>query len=210
MSNNTTPTEKHFVKIVIFFIGITALILEAINQLSPTEYKLYAKIGSLLFAGIVLWFGKDKVFSSILSIPAINPKPNIKTGTWSIRITFTDQGHTEPKERTGTIKISSSLTGIKIKGGKLLDAQDTGRTTMSKWHSDVTELITYDKHDILYYIYKIPTQKGEESRLEKVGFVCAIRENDSDIFTGLFRDIKVRDGMQQIREGKIQLFYSET
>ncbi|MEN9864708.1 MAG: hypothetical protein RL748_298, partial [Pseudomonadota bacterium] len=49
---------------------------------------------------------------------------------------------------------------------------------------------------------------GDQIKFEKIGFVCASRQKDTDIFEGYFRDIRVISGLNHVREGIIKITYN--
>lgn len=208
-----SPAERHIAKIVIFFVGVTGLVTLLSSALTPTAYAPHVTAVVVLFGMAVTWFGREHLFQKVLArVPAVNPKYKLSSGTWNIYITFDDDDGDGPKERSGSVKMSTTLLGVRIEGGKLLDVRNN-KTTMNEWYADAAEIVTYEGHDILYYLYKVPiversgVQEGEE-KFEKIGFVCAYRKKDNDVFDGYFRDIRVRTDMSQVREGTIRLVFA--
>lgn len=211
MKNHSSPAEKHVAKIVIFFVGLTGLVCLAGPNYLPQPYATVWTVGAIVFGMAVTWFGRDYVFQKILMrVPSVNPKHKLTTGTWNIHITFNDGDGSGDKERSGSVTMTASLLGVRISGGKLLNVKDN-RTTMNGWYAEAAELVTYDGHEILYYLYKVPVADSSNVRevtYEKIGFVCASRKRDGDFFEGYFRDIRVRDGMSGVREGTIRLVFN--
>lgn len=208
-----SPAERHIAKIVIFFVGLTSAITLAVAQLAPSPYAIYAAGATALFGMAVTWFGREQVFQKILMrVPAVSPKHKLASGTWNIHITFDDGDGLGAKERSGSVTIFPSLLGVRIEGGMLLNIKDR-RTTMNGWYADAAEMVTYEGHDILYYLYKVPIVdksglRSDENKFEKIGFVCASRMKDTNIFEGYFRDIRVREGIDKTREGEIRLVFN--
>lgn len=213
MKKNNSPAERHIAKVVIFFVGLTGLVTIVTSTLTPTPYASYVTAATVLMGIAITWYGREHVFQMVLMrVPAVNPKHKLSSGTWNIHITFDDGDGTGPKERSGSITMSASLLGVRIEGRRLLNAKDN-RTTMNGWFADSAEIVTYDGHDILYYLYKVPAfdkngLRDDDNKLEKIGFVCASRKKDSEVFEGYFRDIRVRAGMGPIREGTIRLVFN--
>ncbi|MDD2272622.1 MAG: hypothetical protein PHP95_13395 [Desulfuromonadaceae bacterium] len=212
MKKLTSVREKHIAKIIIFFVGVTGICSQLSNALLPTPYAPILTAVAVLLAMAITWFGKEFLFQKILlKVPAVNPKYKLSVGTWNIHITFDDGGGKALEERSGSVTMTSSLLGVKIFGGKLLNVKNN-RTTMNGWYAENAELVTYDNHDILYYLYKIPidntTNGDDEMKFEKIGFVCASRVKGTDLFEGYFRDIRIKAGMNNVREGKIRLVFN--
>lgn len=213
MKKYNSPSERHIAKIVVFFVGLTGAITLAISALMPTTYALWVTVATLIIGMLFTWFGREQVFHKVLMrVPAVNPKHKLSSGTWNIHISFEDADEAGPKERSGSVTMFASLMGVRIEGGRLLNVKDNN-TTMNGWYADAAEMVTYEDHDILYYLYKVPVSdkngvRDEAGRFEKVGFVCASRRKDEDVFEGYFRDIRVRSGMDHVREGKIRLVFN--
>ena len=199
MKKQNSPAERHIAKIVIFFVGLTGFITLLTSALTPTRYAPYVTIITIVFGMLVTWFGRELVFQKVLMlVPAVNPRHKLQRGTWNIYIKFDDSDGQGTKERSGCVTMYPSLLGIRIKGGMLLNEKNK-RITMNGWYADAAEVITYDDHDILYYLYKIPIVdkngvREDENKFEKIGFVCAIRLKGEKIFEGHFRDIDVKTG----------------
>lgn len=214
MNNNiSSPAERHIAKVVIFFVAVTGLLTLATSQLQ-TDYAPAITGISVVIGMLMTWFGRDLVFQKLLmKVPAVNPKHKLTSGTWNIHISFDDGDGSGVKDRSGSVTMSASLLGVRIEGGRLLNVKDN-KTTMNGWYAESAEMVTYEDHDILYYLYKVPVtdkngvRHGEE-KFEKIGFVCASRKKDTDIFEGYFRDIRVRSGMNHVREGKIRLVFNQ-
>jgi hypothetical protein len=201
--------EKHIVKIIIAFVALVGILFSLVDFFASGNYALYWKIAVLVFSLLIIWFGKELVFHKMISlIPSMDPGRSITNGSWNLKITFKDEGSDDLKERTGTVSFLNSLVGVKVRGKKLLNLA-TNKTTMNGWYSDNAEIVKYDNHEVLYYLYKIPVEKGKVGKLgekyEKIGFVCATKINSDDVFKGVFRDIQVGSGLGKIREGHIYL-----
>lgn len=211
MKKIKNPAETYLVRIFILIIGLLGLIMMAINLWVPNEYKSYVYGLSLICTCLILWFGNEKVFHFLLTqVPVIKTKYKRTSGEWTIYISFEDEDGDGEKTRTGGVTMSPSLFGIRIKGKALLNP-NTGKTTMNNWYAENAELIAYDDHEVLYYLYKIPLEKkndseDSENKFEKIGFVCASRiRNASSSFVGEFHDIHVKSGIGTVRHGKIHL-----
>lgn len=213
MKKLNTPAERHIAKVVIFFVGITAAVMLGTTALLPTSWGSLVATLTVIFGMLGTWFGREQIFQKILMrVPAVNPKHKLKSGTWNIHISFDDGDGTGQKERYGSVTMAASLLGVRIEGGRLMNVRDK-QTTMNGWYAEAAEMVTYDGHDILYYLYKVPVvdssgARADESKFEKIGFVCASRNKEEDLFVGYFRDIRVRSGINQIREGAIRLVYN--
>jgi hypothetical protein len=214
MKKQNSPAERHIAKIVMFFVGLTGFITYLSLSLTPTRYAPYVTIVTIVFGMLGTWFGRELVFQKILMlVPSVNPRHKLPRGTWNIYIKFDDSDGQGTKERSGCVTMYPSLLGIRIKGGMLLNEKNK-RITMNGWYADAAEVVTYDDHDILYYLYKIPIVdengvREDENKFEKIGFVCAIRVKGEKIFEGYFRDIDVKTGASRYREGTVSLFFSE-
>ncbi|WP_332859508.1 hypothetical protein [Janthinobacterium svalbardensis] len=203
-----TSDEKYIAKVMVFFVTAISFILASLDFLALGTYAPYAKIAVGLFACIVLWFGKEKIMQVIVKIvPATAASRSITDGVWSLRICFKEGNKNQ--ERTGTVTFKNSLIGVKVRGQNLLNPA-TSKTTMNGWQADNAEIITYDNHQVLYYMYKIPSSKTDgrksEDQYEKIGFVCAIRDADKDVFQGHFNDIQIGKSAGKSRKGTITLY----
>jgi hypothetical protein len=211
MKRIKNPIEIYLVRILIMFVGLFGLLNIAINLYVPAEFKSYVSTVSFFLLLAFLWFGYEKIFHFLLTqVPVINSKYKLTNGEWTIFITFEDADDQGEKVRTGGVTMSSSLLGIRIEGKALLNP-NTGKKTMNNWYAENGELVLYDNHEIIYYLYKIPINEGaigdnSENKFEKIGFVCVSREkNVNAAFEGAFHDISVKSGLGIVRQGKIQL-----
>lgn len=206
--------EKVVAKLVICLSGIFGLV-PFLSEFAPkSEYQIYLKFALFAAAFLIVFFGKEKILLFIINhIPAAKANRSID-GNWTIKISFEEsesesegEGETEEKIRTGAVKFESSLIGVKVKGDKLLNPK-TDKVTMNYWYAENAEIVTYEGHDVLYYLYKIPFDKKERddksSKYQKVGYVCAIKKKNEDVFVGFFHDITVTTGDgDKKRTGKV-------
>mgnify|MGYP003387125898 CR=1 FL=1 len=215
MKRIKNPVETYLVRIVILLVGLVGLLNIAINQWVPAEFKSYVSSISLLLLLAFLWYGYERIFHFLLTqVPVIKSQYKLTNGEWTIFITFEDDDDQGEKTRTGGVTMSSSLLGIRIEGKALLNP-NTGKTTMNNWYAENGELVLYDNHEIIYYLYKIPINEGiaddnSENKFEKIGFVCVSREKNANAaFEGAFHDISVKSGLGIVRQGKIQLIKND-
>ena len=143
-----SDNENYLVKVSILFF-YAGLFFSTLGYIIPsTEYKLLYTVMLLILSYCLIWYGKEKVFGTVVTkmIPSTNPKRSITDGSWHIKISFNDDSKSQKEiVRTGTLNFSNSLIGVKVKGGKLLDAE-TNTLTMGGWQADNAEILTYDNH----------------------------------------------------------------
>lgn len=200
--------EKNVVKGIIFIILLIEFFKIIASHLVPSSYpelKKYVEAITVIVALILIYFGKEAFFSFIFSyIPSVKNK--IITGRkWNITISFTENN--ENKTRTGMVEIKNTISGVRLIGGQLIDNSNK-RKTMNNWFSESAEIIKFDNHAVLFYVYKIP---GDSEKHKKIGFVYAIKKADADCFEGFFYDMRTNEtGAEAQRNGEVAIYLDET
>jgi|JI6StandDraft_1071083.scaffolds.fasta_scaffold381283_1 hypothetical protein len=170
----------------------------------------WLSLGVAAASVLVLWFGKERIFRGLIQSPALRPEYDFRRGMWNVVIEFDDEDGKGSQTRTGTLEVCHQVYGIDIRGNTLMNP-GTNQTTMNGWYAENIDIISYDQHQLLAYLYKVPVADalgtdGTDERFEKVGFVYAIRKNDTPVFAGEFRDITVCSDISRSRVGKIRIF----
>ncbi|WP_415896898.1 hypothetical protein [Neptuniibacter sp. QD57_21] len=155
---------------------------------------------------IYIWKGDEKIFKKVMkSVSSVDDETKKILGDWMISITF---GEGENKKvRIGQLKLESSITGVKIKGYRLLD-QESDEQTMESWHADDVEIRNFQNKTIILYLYRTKNSSDENS-LDKVGLVVATRDNGSNAFVGKFDDLSLDNNGAEKRSGTVKLFKQE-
>ena len=198
--------EKNIVKSIICLLAIIELFRTIATYIMANRYESYIhNITHALIVFIVLssiWLGKEKFFSFILKNMPSTKNEDIPTEDWVINIKFKDMEN--EKQRTGTVKIINTISGVRLVGDELTDFNNH-TVTMNNWYSEYADVIKFDNHSVLYYIYKIPDNDG---KYKKIGFVYAVKSKDGKIYNGYFQDMKVHDSQSAVennRKGIVQI-----
>lgn len=197
-------------------LGASFIVLDlaATSGYLPNELALGAKALAALLAILAAWFATENIVQSVLQrAPFLAPRPSLSTGPWNIRISFDDNDGRGMKEREGQIEVRRSLLGVRVIGGELRNPK-TDEITMNQWFAIDADLINYDKHDIIYYLYKIPMVRDrgvvDAERYEKIGYVFARRNNGELVFTGEFFDIQIGATSEtRQRRGSVKLWQTK-
>ncbi|WP_306523196.1 hypothetical protein [Rheinheimera sp.] len=198
--------EKNTVKAMIFLLLSAELIRYFIKLFPLGDYADILNAALVIVFAAIVYFGKEKFFSFIFRfIPAVK-NSDIPDLNWMIKIKFSDDG--VEKERVGNVKIINTINGFRLIGGELTDFNND-RTTMNNWYSESAEIIRFDNHSVLYYIYKIPSS-GDAGKYSKIGFVYAVKSQEQNLFNGYFQDMKIGLAKTEImRTGTVQIRLSE-
>lgn len=202
MKKRLNTNEKHVVSVLLFLSSLYGLIILFINiVITDQSLKTSISIGFIIITGIVLFFGQEAVFGTILTkmIPATKAERDFTNKHWIVRLSYEE--NTSKKIRNGSLEFYNSMIGVKIRGSQLFD-NETGNIIQELWFAENVELINLGDKKVLLYLYKIPMEIKNDL-LEKVGIVVAIQDDDA-VFKGTFKDISVHDGKIQ-REGEISL-----
>jgi hypothetical protein len=197
---NFSKNEKNIAKLIFTLstiLGILQLLISQIKHLGLGHYEIIAQIILIPIYLISLWFGKEKVISWTINSLPIFERTEIPSGSWSIIINFDENNEIE--ERTGNMQISHSVYGAKITGGPLIDKKRK-KTSMNSWYSEFAELVKFDNHSVIFYIYRIPEGKSQK---EKIGFVYGTKKQDEHLFEGFFHDMKLIETEKNLRSGTV-------
>ncbi len=214
--------ERRLARIVVFLVAVFGLLSLSSQVLQRAELissntSILLSFGSIIIACLVAWFGEEEFVQKILGrISFLRLNQRLECGRYQIRINFDDMDGKGKKERTGYIDVKPSLSGVRIEGGKLLDPGADGKKnkiTMNEWFATEADLVSYDNHEIIFYLYKIPVDPapaGEEDSYEKIGLVYAQREKNklatNRVFEGAFHDIMVKSSFGTHRQGSIVIW----
>lgn len=200
--------EKNAVKGMLLIISLLELFRQVISMVTPEELSYIKQpmyFVTFVATMAIIYFGKEKVFSFVFKyIPAVRNE-NITGENWNIKITFKEAD--KDKVRAGMVTIKNTINGVRLIGGQLIDINNK-KKTMNHWFSESAEIIKFDNHAVLYYIYKIP---GDSEKHKKIGFVYAIKKDDADCFEGFFYDMRTNEvGTEALRSGEVEIYLEQS
>ena len=151
MKKKLNTNEKHIVHVLLFLSSLYGLIILLINIIITDQaLKTSISFGFMVVTGIILFFGQEAVFGTILTkmIPATRPEGDFTDRHWIVRLSYEED--TSKKIRNGSLEFYNSMTGVKIRGSQLFD-NETGNIIQELWFAENVELINLDGKKVLLY-----------------------------------------------------------
>lgn len=183
-----------------FIISAYGYIMYFINSFEDKWVRLVIVSVFIIFTMLVVFFGRERIFNTILRITWIPNSKNRKIlGQWDIYIFFNKNEHFD---RAGTLNFEDSYAGLSIKGNNLTD--NKGNVTVERWFAQEAEIYHYaDDKIILVYQYWLQDDANKD-KYSKLGIVTAISDDGGNCFKGTFKDIILENG-EIAREGKVTI-----
>lgn len=208
MSFKYNNNEKKAVKAIIFIVSMMELLRQLIPHITPEKYSSYSNVIFAVTFAIsvgIIYFGKERFFIFLFKYVPVMKDENITGEDWNIKISFKEDG--KEKIRTGVVKIKHTINGVRLIGGQLIDINNK-KVTMNNWFSESAEIIKFDNHAVLFYIYKIPS---DNEKHKKIGFVYAIKKADADCYEGFFYDIRTSETEKEsLRKGDVEIYLQKS
>jgi hypothetical protein len=210
-SPQKSAREAAVTKIVAISSGVIALLLSAIWTIVVAAasgwIRLIAGLGASAVALLVMYLGREGVARFILRFAsAANENERALMGNWTIAIEYMEAS--TRVRRCGRVEASLSVTGLHLRGGKLLD-DATNEIVAEFWDSDFCELAAETTGtEYLIYGYKV-SRSRLHTGFDKVGYGVLTRSGGEGSFSGPFHDIAIAAGAvggERIRSGTVTLF----